>query len=52
MTRADQTNYRAMAARCNYLALGRPDIGFVVKAGCRKMESPTALDWVTLARLA
>ena len=28
MTRADQTNYRAMAARCNYLSLDRPDIQY------------------------
>ena len=44
--------YRALAARANYLSLDRPDIALAAKACCRKMASPSTLDWVALVRLA
>ena len=38
---ADQTLFRQVAARANYLSLDRPDIQFAVKEVCRHMASPT-----------
>ena len=29
------TQYRALAARCNYLSMDRPDMHFAVKEACR-----------------
>ena len=52
MTRADQTNYRAMAARCNYLSLDRPDIQYASKEVCRWMQGPTWSDWLAIKRIA
>ena len=44
--------YRALAARANYLALDRPDLAFAAKECCRRMASPSTLDWAALVRLA
>ena len=38
---ADATRKRAIVARCNYLALDRPDIVFAAKELARQMSSPT-----------
>lgn len=48
----EATNYRAIVARCNYLALGRPDIAFVVGKLARAMSKPTRADLQGLKRFA
>jgi hypothetical protein len=45
------TNFRANAARANFLASDRPDIAFAVKELCRGMSSPTDRDEAALKRL-
>ena len=37
--------YRVLAARANFISMHRPGIGVVAKECCRKMTSPTSLDW-------
>ena len=37
------TLYRAIAARCKYVAADRPDIQFASKELCRWMASPSLL---------
>ena len=49
---ADATNYRALAARANYLAQDRADIQFCAKEVCRGMSSPTVGNLRQLRRLA
>ena len=39
---SEATNFRGIAARCNYLAVDRPEILFSVKECCREMSKPTA----------
>jgi hypothetical protein len=46
-----ETMYRALVARCNYLAQDRSDIGFAVKELCRKMSRPDQGSWAGLKRL-
>lgn len=46
-----QAQYRALAARVNYLALDRADIALAVKECCRQMSNPKRIDWVALRRL-
>ena len=48
----DATAYRAGAARCNFLALDRPDIQFAAKEVSRSMAAPTVGDVPKLKRLA
>ena len=43
--------YRAIVARCNYIAPDRPDIAYAVKESARHMASPTKGDWQRLKRL-
>ena len=45
------TQYRALAARCNYLSMDRPDMQFAVKEACREMAKPTAGAWSRLERI-
>ena len=45
------TQYRAIAARANYLAQDRFDIQFAAKQICREMSSPTVGSWRRLKRL-
>ncbi len=45
------TDYRALAARANYLAQDRPDIQYIVKEICRAMSDPQIDDWRRLKRL-
>ena len=48
----EATDYRAIVARCNYLAPDRPDIAFTVKELARAMAKPTRGDLQRLKRLA
>ncbi len=45
------TEFRALAARANYLAQDRPDIQFATKEVCRSMANPQLGDWQKLKRL-
>ena len=47
----DATQFRALAARGNYLAQDRVDIAYAVKELTRCMSKPTSKDMVTLKRL-
>ena len=47
----EATLYRALAARANYLALDRPDIGFATKELCRDFSQPNRLSIQKLRRL-
>jgi hypothetical protein len=47
-----QTQFRAIAARANYLAQDRMDIQFSAKEVCRCMAVPTERSWRKLKRLA
>ena len=47
-----RTQLRALAARANYLALGRPDLAFSSNGLCRDFASPTKLSVEKLKRLA
>jgi len=44
--------FRALAARANYLAMDRPDIQFSVKEVCRDMAAPSKGSWLKLKRVA
>ena len=44
--------FRALAARANYLAMDRPDIQFSVKEVCRDMAAPSRSSWSKLKRAA
>ena len=46
----DASQYRALAARANNLALDRPDIQYAVKEICREMSNPTRGDLRRLRR--
>ena len=48
----DATEYRALAARANYLALDRPDIAYATKELCRDFGTPTKHSVERLKRLA
>ena len=47
----EASKYRALVARCIYLAPDRPDIAFSVKEFARRMSAPTMGDWIRLKRL-
>ena len=47
----EASNYRALAARANYLALDRPDVQFAAKEVCRGMARPNRGDMQLLRRL-
>ena len=44
--------YRALAARANYLSLDRPDIQCATKEACREMSAPTTRSMARMKRLA
>jgi hypothetical protein len=46
------TSFRAVAARCNYLAQDAPDMQFAAKEICRDMAKPTQESWRKLKILA
>ena len=52
MSKEDATEYRALAARANFLALDRLDIQFAVKELCRSMSAPKQESWSGIKRLA
>ena len=52
LLKEDASQFRALAARANYLAQDRPDIQFAVKEVARRMARPTTADWSLLKRLA
>ncbi len=37
----ETTMYRAICARCNYLAMDRVDLAYAAKECCRRMSAPT-----------
>ena len=45
------TQHRAITARCNHIAPGRPDLAFSVKELARRMAKPTKGDWLKLKKL-
>ena len=45
------TNFRALAARANYLALDRPDLAFSTQELCRAFSRPTTVDVEALKRM-
>ena len=49
--REDARRYRAVAARLNYLAPDRVDIGYSVKEAARSMAKPLVGDWDKLKRI-
>ena len=52
LEKREGTNFRAFAARANYLALDRLDIQFAVKELCRGMANPSRADVGKPRRLA
>ena len=42
--------YRGIAARCNYLAVERPELQFAVRESCSEMSRPTIGSWSKLVR--
>ena len=47
----EATQFRGIAARCNYLQPDRPDIQYAVKECCRLMSRPTQKAWEMLKRI-
>ena len=47
----ESTTYRQLAARANYLAMDRPDIGYATKELCRHFAKPTKYSVEALKRL-
>ena len=48
----EATQYRALAARLNYLAMDRPDIQYATKEIARYMASPSEGNWLLIKRMA
>ena len=46
------SQFRALAARANYLGLDRVDIAYAAKECCRRMTDPRDIDWGALRRIA
>lgn len=44
--------FRGIAARCNYLSIGRPDIQYAAKEACRDMSKPTTASVEKVRRIA
>ena len=51
LSKGEATQYRAVAARLNYLSLDRPDIRHAVTVACAAMSRPTGRDWTALKRI-
>ena len=51
LTSAESSQYRSWAARCNYLALDRCDVGYATKELCRHMSMPTQRNMRALRRV-
>ena len=52
LTGAKTTQYRAVAARLNYLALDRPDLAYAAKEASRRMSKPVEQDFALLKHAA
>jgi hypothetical protein len=48
----EATEFRAMAARLNFMAQDCPDVQFATKEICREMSTPTRSSWTRIKRLA
>ena len=48
----EATSFKALAARCNYLAQDRPDIAYSAKELCRAFAVPNKRSYEKLKRLA
>jgi len=46
------TQFRSLAARCNFLAADRIDMQFACKEVCRRMSGPCIGDWEMLKKMA
>ena len=51
LSQQDATTYRALAARCNYMAQDRPDLSFSSKELCREFSVPSVGSFRKLKRL-
>ena len=51
LTLAEASTYRALVARCNYLAMDRADLQYAVKELCKAMSNPTIGDKKALKRV-
>ena len=51
MAPGEQTRYRALAARLNFLAVDRPDLLFAAKECSRRMSRPLNKDWEAIKRV-
>ena len=52
LSASECTQYRAATARCNFLAIDRPDIQFAVKEVSRFMSSPRVCDLDNVQKIA
>ena len=52
LTSDEASQYRAAAARCNFLAIDRPDIQFASKEASKYMSSPRECDWDMIRKIA
>ena len=52
LSKKEATEFRAIAARANYLAQDRPDIQYTAKEICRDMSNTKVGSWKKLKRLA
>ena len=50
LTAESATTYRALSARCNYLAQDRPDLSYAAKELCRDFAAPSIRSWIRLKR--
>lgn len=48
----ESTQYRAAAARCNFLAIDRPDIQYASKEASKYMSNPRQCDWDLIIKIA
>ena len=48
----EASEFRAMAARLNFMAQDCPDVQFATKEVCREMSSPIQNSWARVKRLA
>ena len=46
------TEYRAAAARCNFLAIDRPDIQYSAKEASKYMSAPRMCDWEMIYKIS
>ena len=49
---SQSTQHRVATVRCNFLAIGRPDIKYSAKEASKYMSSPRECDWSMVYKLA